>query len=101
MKLGLRPIMSIDEQGKGTTFRVGFSQKSITKQIMSQLKKKNQIQSYCIVHANNLKLAKEYELLLTRLLGKAPEYITEISSVVAVHAGLGAVAVGFIEEGSE
>lgn len=98
MFLGLRPIMTIDKDGKGTSFGIGFSQTSITRQIIKELKKKkSSITSYCIVHASNPELAKEYQDIFTTLLGKEPVYVTEISSVVAIHSGLGSVAVCFTE----
>ncbi|MBH1939589.1 DegV family EDD domain-containing protein [Mobilitalea sibirica] len=100
MKLGLRPIMTIDRNGKGAAFGVGFSQKGMTKKIFNLIKStiaRKGIQSYCIVHADNLELAMEYKSELTKMIGKEPEFITEISSVVAIHSGLGCVAVCFTE----
>ena len=97
---GLRPIMTIDELGSGSAFGIGFSQKSITNQIMKQVKKKrNSIRIYSIVHADNQKLAEEYRKQLQLILGKEPVFITEISSVVALHSGIGSVAICFTEEG--
>ncbi len=99
IKIGLRPIMTIDSNGNGTAYGMALSQKSITKKIIKHLKKqKNNISSYNIVHSDNLKLAKEYEHVLTNLLGKPPAYISEISSVVTIHSGLGSVAVSYIKE---
>jgi fatty acid-binding protein DegV len=59
---------------------------------------KQGITSYAIVHCQNEKLAKEYETLFTKELGLAPEYITEISSTVAIHSGKGSVAIGYIKK---
>jgi len=98
--LGVRPIMSIDEAGKGIAFGAAFSQKGITSRIMKLVDEALQsggIEDYCIVHADNLALALEYKDLLRSKIGKEPAFITEISSVVAIHSGPGSVAVCFIK----
>jgi fatty acid-binding protein DegV len=51
-----------------------------------------------IVPADNLSLALEYKNDLTKLIGKGSEFISEISSIVAIHSGLGCVAVCFTKE---
>jgi len=97
--LNLKPIISIDANGKGIAFDKTFSKKSNTKKILKIVKKaneENKIISYNIVHANALIKAKELSLQLTKTLGHAPEYITEISPIVGLNAGIGAVAVSFI-----
>jgi DegV family protein with EDD domain len=98
MLFGLRPIMSLKE-GKGTAFGMSLSKKGITKKIVKLVKsdmEKNGIDSYSIVHCLNEELAKEYEGLFTEIIGKRPEYITEISSATAIHSGVGSVAIGYI-----
>ena len=44
------------------------------------------------------KLAEEYAQQLTSLTGKPPLFVEEISSIVAIHAGPGAVALCLIEK---
>jgi DegV family protein with EDD domain len=97
--LNLKPIISIDENGKGVAFGKAFSAKSNTEKILRIVKKansENKIISYSIVHANALKKANEYSLKLTEALGQPPEYITEISPVVGLNAGIGSIAVSYI-----
>ena len=99
MFLGLRPIMSLDK-GKGTAFGMALSKKGLTKKILKIVEDDNNktgIESYSIVHCNNLELANEYATLFTSLIGKEPEYITEISSATAIHSGVGSVAIGYIK----
>ena len=94
--LGMRPIMSIDAEGKGTVFGAAFSQKGITQKILKLVEnaaKSGGVDEYCIVHANNLALALEYKTKMREIIGKDPAYISEISSVVAIHSGPGSVAV--------
>ncbi|MBU3130239.1 DegV family protein [Clostridium tagluense] len=97
--LNLKPIISIDENGKGIAFGKTFSTKANTKKILDIVKKANQenrIISYNVVHANCHIKASELALKLTENLGQAPEYITEISPVVGLNAGILAIAVSFI-----
>lgn len=101
MAIKIRPIMSIDREGKGTTFGMGLSQKYLTRKIMALAKnatKAGGIEEYAIVHALNTKLAEEYAQQLTSLTGKPPLFVEEISSIVAIHAGPGAVALCLIEK---
>lgn len=99
-KLGLRPIMTIDGEGKGATFGIGFSQKGITKKILRlvrQTMKQGGISRYSIVHTQNPELAELYREKLSAIIGKEPDYICGISSVIAIHSGPGCVAVSFTQ----
>ena len=99
--LHMRPIMSLNNQGKGIAFGVGFSQKGMTKQIYKLFRKtfkEKGIMSYSIVHSNNDELASQYIKDLSEIVGKTPEFVSEISSIVAMHSGPGCVAVSFISE---
>ena len=99
-KLGMRPIMTLDSAGNGAAFGVAFSQAALTKKIFRLVKstmEKKGIEAYSIVHGGNRALANEYAEEITRITGKAPAFITEISSVVALHAGPGTVAVCLTE----
>ena len=100
MKIGMRPIMTLDKEGNGAAFGIGFSKKGLTKKIYRLIKKimlEDGIKSYSIVHADNLPLATEYCQELTKIIGKEPDYISEISAIVAIHSGLGCVAVSLIK----
>ncbi len=102
MKLGLRPIMTLDKRGHGAAFGVAFSQAGLTRKILRLVRKTQQrpgIRAYGIVHGDNLSLATEYAGQLARIIGKEPAFISEISSVVALHAGPGTVAVCLTEGG--
>lgn len=100
MLLGLRPIMSLDN-GKGTAYGFGFSQKQITKKIVKQVKKdlkEKGIKEYSIVHCQNEELALEYKKLFTEIIGKGPVSVSGISSAIAIFSGIGTVAIGYIKE---
>jgi hypothetical protein len=102
MKLGLRPIMTLDAKGHGAAFGVAFSQRGLTRKIMrltQNAMRKTGIEAYSIVHGNNLPLAQAYEEQLTRITGMKPAFISEISSAVAIHSGPGTVAVCYTAKG--
>ena len=99
--LNLKPIISLDEKGKGTAFASALSQKGNLKKIREIARKTQEekgIARYAIVHANAEERAEEYREIFTRMFGREPAFIQEISTVVALSAGLGAVALCLMEE---
>ncbi|MBI9102317.1 MAG: DegV family protein [Spirochaetales bacterium] len=56
------------------------------------------IEEYVIVHAAARERAENFAVLVEKIIGKKPLYITDISPVVGMHSGKGAVAIGFIEK---
>ncbi len=100
MALGARPVMSLDSEGHGVTFGIGFSQQAMIRKIIKLFGQKAEqpgIEAYCIVHGDNAKAAGQCATELTRIVGFGPAYVTEVSSVTAIHAGKGCVAVAFVE----
>ncbi len=98
--LNLKPIVSLDAQGKGIAYGKAFSRRANTKKIMATVAKLHAeapIDKYCIVHADAPGKAEEYKRRLTSLLGSPPAYVTEISPIVALNAGRGAVAVAVLQ----
>jgi hypothetical protein len=101
MFFGIRPIMSIDELGKGAAFGFALSQKGITKKIVKHVKKDLEtkgIDRYALIHCLNQELLDEYKVLFTEIIGREPEYISEVSSATAIHSGKGSVAIGYIKK---
>lgn len=97
--LNLKPIVSIDHTGKGVAFGKAFSSKANINKIIDNINKanlENKIMSYCIVHANAFQKAEDLKLKLTDMLGQEPVYITEISPIVGLNAGVGSVAVAYL-----
>jgi DegV family protein with EDD domain len=98
--LNLKPIISIDEEGEGIIFDKGFNIKTADKKILSFIKKTHEesgILDYAIVHAKADDRVEYYEKALTEMLGKKPTYIMEISTIVAMNAGIGSLAVAYIK----
>jgi len=99
--LNLKPIISLDKEGNGIAFAKAFSRKANFNKILNIIRENNQknpITRYCIVHSQEPKLAEQYKKSLLTILKKEPEYIEEVSSVVAMASGKGAVAVAFMSE---
>ncbi|SDY28015.1 DAK2 domain-containing protein [Tindallia californiensis] len=99
--LNLKPIVSLDEMGKGVAFAKAFSRKANTGKIMEivdSLHQGKSVKEYCIVHGDAPDKAEEYRQKLVKILGKEPKYITGISPVVALSSGKGAVAVSLVQK---
>ncbi len=98
--MNLKPVVSIDAEGEGIIFDKALSLKKATKKIAAHVEtiaNENGVERYAIVHANAPERAKEYERLFTEKLNQRPAYIMDISTVVAMNAGIGTVAIAYIE----
>ncbi|PTQ84642.1 hypothetical protein C8U37_1079 [Trichococcus patagoniensis] len=101
MSINLKPVVSIDAQGKGSIAEKAFSEKGNEKKLFRLLEKVNaqeKISRYAIVHANNPEKAEAYRERSVILLGKEPEYIMNISTIVGMSAGVGTVAISYMCE---
>ncbi|MDB6352322.1 DegV family protein [Trichococcus sp. K1Tr] len=101
MTINLKPVVSIDAEGKGSIAEKAFSEKGNEKKLFRLLEKVNvqeKISRYAIVHANNPEKAEAYRKRSVALLGKEPEYIMNISTIVGMSAGVGTVAISYMCE---
>ncbi|WP_320164821.1 DegV family protein [uncultured Trichococcus sp.] len=101
MSINLKPVVSIDAQGKGSIAEKAFSEKGNEKKLFRLLEKVNaqeKVSRYAIVHANNPEKAESYRKRSVTLLGKEPEYIMNISTIVGMSAGVGTVAISYMCE---
>jgi DegV family protein with EDD domain len=99
--LNLKPVISIDEGGNGIIFNKGVSLRSSNNKIkkhIEEIQKTYGIETYAIVHANATNRANEYARVYEEIIGKNPEYIMDISTVVAMNAGIGTVAIAYIRK---
>jgi len=99
--MNLKPVVSLDKNGKGMIEGKAFSEKANTRMIMNILRKTDAekgITRYAIGHANDLKRAQEFRASCVKILGKEPEYIMNISPIVGMSAGVGSVAVSYMCE---
>jgi len=88
--INMKPIVTIDSEGHGKTMGSAFSKKQTEKRILKEvmnLVKEKKLVNYCIVHGNDEERALRFSSLLTEKLNQAPEFIEEVSSIVAMSAG--------------
>ena len=99
--LNLKPIITIDENGKGLPFGKSFGRRGNMKKILrmiGQMAAEKKVWRYAIVHAQNLPRAQAYAQKLEKSLGRPPAYIMDVSPVVGVHNGIGVVGVALMFE---
>ncbi|MBO0474989.1 hypothetical protein IGL98_002008 [Enterococcus sp. DIV0840] len=95
-KINLKPIVSLNKEGEGKLSDFSFSLKGNERKIIRQLKrlqKKNKIKRYAVIHANSEERARQWKNKLSEQLDLKPSYVMDISTVIAMSAGQGSVAV--------
>lgn len=99
--LKLKPVISIDSEGKASMLEKSFTEKGSIKNIIkhiTKITKNNEIWGYTITHADNLVTAKKYRDVLQEIIGKPPIFIREASPVLGANVGPGIVAVAILSE---
>lgn len=99
--LNLKPVVSIDENGQGIILGKSLSDSSSKKKmqaLVKQIAQTKNVTGYSIVHADAEEQAGQYAKVFSSFLGKEPTYITNISSIVAMNAGVGCVAIALTTE---
>jgi DegV family protein with EDD domain len=94
--LNLKPIISLDENGKAVAWGKSFGRRANMKKILKMAAgeaDKQRLWNYAVVHALNRPRAEVYAERLSRLLGRPPAFIQDIAPVIGVHNGVGVVAV--------
>lgn len=100
-KTGIKPIVGLTKEGKGTIKAARFTtSSSISYLIRCVLKaqKRRGLLMYGISHACNEVMAQTIAEILTERLGFPPAFCQTVSPVIALHAGKDAVSVAFITE---
>jgi len=99
--LNLKPIVSLDPEGKGVASGKSFSRRGNMKKIMRMIKDmadKEKLLNCAIVHAQNLERAEMYAEKIKESIHRNPAYIVDISPVIGVHNGIGAVGIALMSE---
>ena len=94
--LNIKPIITLDAEGKAAAAGKSFNRRQNMKKIVGLIRKESggrKVWNYAIVHAQNPYRALHYAEELSPVLGKKPAYIMDISPVIGVHNGIGAVGV--------
>lgn len=97
--LGFNPVISMDEHGKSLLFGNTFSQRSSLKKIMSHIEtisQQKRVWNYIVLHAHNPEGAEKTAKEMVQLTGKSAASIVDISPVIGMHAGNGAIAISLL-----
>jgi DegV family protein with EDD domain len=99
--LNIKPIITLDKEGKSAEAGKSFSRRGNVAKILNIIRKsarKEKILGYAIVHAQNPKRASLYERKLTGLLGKKPEFVLDVAPVIGAHTGIGTMGIALLYE---
>ena len=99
--LRMKPIVSLDSRGKGRIFQKAFTQKGLNRKIagiIRQARDSGGIREYAVVHAAAPEKAARFARDIREITGRDPAFITDISPIVGMHSGRGAVALGILKE---
>lgn len=97
--IGFNPVISMDEHGKSLLFGNTFSQHSSLRKIMNHIEKiccRKTVWNYIVLHAHNQEGAEKIAAEMVRLTGKKAASIVDISPVIGMHAGNGAIAISLL-----
>ncbi len=97
--LGLNPVISMDENGKSSLFGKTFSQQASLKRIykhIKKIKKGKTIWNYIILHAHNHAEAQKAGKKMLEMTGINAVSMVDISPVIGMHAGIGAISIALL-----
>lgn len=97
--LGINPVISMDENGKSLLFGKTFSQEASLNKIYRHIQKISTgktVWNYIILHAHNPDGAQQAGTKMSAMTGLKPISIVDISPVIGMHAGNGAVAISLL-----
>jgi uncharacterized protein len=99
--LNIKPIVTLDAEGKAAILGKSFSRRANMKKILGLIRGATcgrPVWNYGLVHAQNEGRARGYGQALEGMLGKPPAFISDVSPVVGVHNGIGVVGIGLMFE---
>jgi len=97
--LGINPVISMDPNGHSLLFGNTFSQRASLNKVFRHIKKISAgktIWNYIILHAHNPEGASKAESKMVNIAGKKPVSVVDISPVIGMHAGNGAIAISLL-----
>ncbi len=97
--LGINPIVSMDSNGKSVLMGQTFSQRANISKVMKHIKNissEKKIWNYIVLHARNSAGAEKYTEKMYRLTGRKPVSVVDISPVIGMNVGIGAIAVSLM-----
>lgn len=97
----LKPIISVDAEGRGTFLGRAHSQRGVLRKIegrLAALVAGQRSWELAVVHAHAPEAARRWAGQLAERLGREPSYIMDISPVIGLNSGVGSLAVGVLTE---
>lgn len=97
--LQIKPVLSLDREGKVIVLDKTFSRKASMEKIIERIRQNlrtEEIWNYTVMHANNQEDAGWYSKKIKELTTKEPISVLNISPVIGAHAGVGASAVAIM-----
>jgi DegV family protein with EDD domain len=97
--LNIKPIISMDENGKSIVFGKAYSQKSNMEKVIRHIRELadgKKVWNYVVLHANNAAAADWYTAEMKSLTNLEPVSVVDISPVVGANAGIGAASVALM-----
>jgi len=97
--LGINPVISMDKEGKSLLFGKTFSQKASLNKIfkhIEEMARGKSVWNYIVLHAHNPDGAKSAEMKMLEITGKNPVSVVDISPVIGMHAGNGAISISML-----
>jgi DegV family protein with EDD domain len=97
--LNIKPIITLDAEGKAAEEGKSFSRKRNMAKILRLIAdeaKTRKIWGYAVVHALNPGRAAAYGERLTALIGRPPAFTMSVAPVIGAHTGIGVVAVALL-----
>jgi DegV family protein with EDD domain len=99
--LNMKPIVSMDSEGKSSLFDKAFSQRANMKKVMKHVEKftgEQKLWNYIILHAEAEDTAAWFTAEMKALTGKDPVSLVNISPVIGLSAGRGTAAIALMAE---
>jgi uncharacterized protein len=99
--LHLKPLIVLDEEGKAVTVAKSFTRDGNMQKIIGRVERTaagGRVWNYAIAHAQNPSRAQAYADVLEARLGRPPAFVMDVSPVIGVHVGPGAVGVSLMLE---
>ncbi|NCA75580.1 MAG: DegV family EDD domain-containing protein [Alphaproteobacteria bacterium] len=99
--LDLKPVITINKDGRSELLSKSFSEKGCMRKIISDLEgiiSKQKVWGYAITHANNKLTAGWYASEMKRITGMDPAFIDNASPALVANTGSGVVCISLLFE---
>ncbi len=94
--LNLKPIITLNEEGRAIAAGKAFSRKQSFRKILRMVEEKHrqhQIHSFAVVHVKSPERAEAYAREIEKICGRPASFISDVAPVIGVHNGIGAIGI--------